>query len=174
MSKIENDVLHKEIDLIQACISRMAHNSFLIKGWAITIVAVVLALAQKAANPVVLCGIMLIPLISFWWLDTFFLWTEKKYRKMYEWVLKNRAEGNDEMLYELDPTRFEDKVDSRRKIMRSVTLCWFYGVPVLIVVGVLAFHLWALSLTLSQDLQIANAHSAKQVEIKSTKQAGTP
>ena len=36
-------IMDKEIDLIQGCISRMAQNSFIIKGWAITLVAVALA-----------------------------------------------------------------------------------------------------------------------------------
>lgn len=42
---MDNDVLHKEIDLIQACITRMASNSFLLKGWAVSIIAVILALS---------------------------------------------------------------------------------------------------------------------------------
>lgn len=72
---MDKDVLHKEIDLIQACITRMAHNSFLLKGWAISIIAVVLALADKAANPALLSSVLLIPLLSFWYLDAFFLRT---------------------------------------------------------------------------------------------------
>lgn len=161
MSKIENDILHKEIDLIQACISRMAHNSFLIKGWTITIVAVVLALAEKTASPSLLCTIMLIPLISFWWLDTFFLRTERMYRKMYEWVLKSRAEGNDEMLYDLNPRRFEAQVDSRFKIMRSGTLRWVYGIPLLIVLGIIGFQLGtkAVAALTKQEKDVSNAES---------------
>ena len=40
-------IMDKEIDLIQGCISRMAQNSFIIKGWAITLVAVALPLQMK-------------------------------------------------------------------------------------------------------------------------------
>lgn len=85
---MDKDILHKEIDLIKACISRMANYSFLLKGWAISIIAVVLALADKAANPALLSTILLIPLVSFWYLDAFFLRTEKMYRKMYTWFWK--------------------------------------------------------------------------------------
>lgn len=140
MSNIDQNVLHKEIDLIQSCISRMANNSFLIKGWAISLIAVVLALGEKYASSIVLCGIMLIPLISFWWLDVFFLRTERMYREMYKWVLVNRAKGNEELLYDLNPRRFAGKVDSRAKIMRSETLGWFYGVPVLIITVIIIFE----------------------------------
>ena len=31
--KISIEEIHKEIDLIQSCITRMAQNSFMIKGW---------------------------------------------------------------------------------------------------------------------------------------------
>ena len=50
-----NKVLLKEIDLIQACINRMAQNSFMIKGWTISLVAVVLALLPESFDLTGLC-----------------------------------------------------------------------------------------------------------------------
>jgi len=141
MGNISNDILHKEIDLIQACIARMAHNSFLIKGWAISIVAIVLVLADKAGTPAIWSSILLIPLISFWYLDAFFLRTERMYRKMYVWVLEKRKNGNDEMLYDLNPKRFKEQVDSRLKVMWSDTLSWFYGIPILMVLAIIGVQI---------------------------------
>ena len=43
-NQIDNEVIHKEIDLIQSIINRMAQNSFMLKGWAITIFVAVIAL----------------------------------------------------------------------------------------------------------------------------------
>src|SRR3989338_1576736 len=103
MEKVDDNILHKEIDLIQSCISRMAHNSFLIKGWALTLITVVLALTEKSIDPIYLCLVIFIPLLSFWYLDAFFLQTEKMYRKMYEWVLQSRPKGELEYLYDLNP-----------------------------------------------------------------------
>jgi len=40
------EILHKEIDLIQGIINRMANNSFLLKGWIISLIAVILALTK--------------------------------------------------------------------------------------------------------------------------------
>ncbi len=140
MNKIDNDVIHKEIDLIQSCITRMAHNSFLLKGWAISIIAVVLVLAEKASNPILLSLILLIPLISFWYLDAFFLRTEKMYRKMYEWVLDKRKNNDFELLYDLNPHRFIDEVDSTSKVMWSKTLRWFYGMPLLTITLIILFQ----------------------------------
>lgn len=90
MKEINQNILHKEIDLIQACISRMAHNSFLLKGWTISLLAVLLALFGDKTKPIFICLVIPIPLFSFWYLDAFFLQTEKMYRKMYEWVLDVR------------------------------------------------------------------------------------
>jgi len=138
---MDKDILHKEIDLIQACITRMANNSFLLKGWAISIIAVVLALADKALDPVLLSSVVLIPLFSFWYLDAFFLRTEGMYRKMYEWVIEKRGAGDTTHLYDLNPDRFSSEVDSTRKTMWSITLRWFYGIPALITCGVIAFRI---------------------------------
>jgi len=134
---MDREVLHKEIDLIQACITRMANNSFLLKGWAISIIAVVLALADKVINPALLSAILLIPLFSFWYLDAFFLRTERMYRKMYEWVLEKRGKNDSAFLYDLNPNRFKDNVDSIGKVMMSTTLKWFYGIPVLLTMVVI-------------------------------------
>ncbi|MFH1504025.1 MAG: hypothetical protein ABIH08_01335 [Candidatus Omnitrophota bacterium] len=139
MAQISNEVLHKEIDLIQACISRMAHNSFLIKGWTISLVAVVLALGDKVANISLLSFILLIPIISFWYLDAFFLHTEKKYRKIYEWVIVERKKGNEEHLYDLNPHRKRgninlDDVGTIRDVMFSITLKPFYLIPIAMVI----------------------------------------
>lgn len=138
----ENNIeaVHKEIDLIQSCINRMAHNSFLIKGWTITIVAVVLALAEKLTDSTYLCFVVLIPIISFWYLDAFFLQTEKMYRKMYEWVLDARKKEDDSYLYDLNLHRFKEHVDSRFKIMRSITLRVFYGIPFFIVLVIIGYQ----------------------------------
>ena len=134
---MDREVLHKEIDLIQACITRMANNSFLLKGRAISIIAVVLALADKAANPALLSTVLLIPLLSFWYLDAFFLRTEKMYRKMYEWVLEKRKNNDSTFLYDLNPNRFKDGVGSIREVMLSITLKCFYGIPVLLTLVVI-------------------------------------
>ena len=138
---MNKEIIHKEIDLIQACISRMANNSFLIKGWCISLIAVILALSKENINPIVLCFIILIPLFSFWYLDAYFLRTERMYRKMYGWVLKKRSKGDSSFLYDLNPLRFEKEVDSKFETMVSETLRWFYGVPTIIVIGILIYQL---------------------------------
>ncbi len=116
------DFLLKEADIIQTIITRMANNSFLIKGWMITIVVITLLL--KGTND--LSWLAWVPLILFWGLDVYFLRRERMYRKMYEWVVKNRL-TDDTNLLDMDTKRFENDVDSFPKTMFSKTLFGLYG-----------------------------------------------
>lgn len=95
-------VLDKEIDLIQSCINRMAQNSFMVKGWLITLVTVVLALLPEKVNTRGVCLIVFLATFCFWYLDAFFLRLERLYRWKYEWVIAKRGE-TDKFCYDLDP-----------------------------------------------------------------------
>ncbi|MGC9004506.1 MAG: hypothetical protein ACP5KZ_07400 [bacterium] len=112
----------KEIEIIQDIIKRMASNSFVIKGW--TIILVVATLLLKGTNYQVL--IAFIPLVVFWFLDAYFLWQERMYRELYNWVISNRLK-TEEYLFDMNAYRFKDRVQSRLRIMFSLTLGWFYG-----------------------------------------------
>lgn len=112
----------KEIEIIQDIIKRMAFNSFMIKGWAITLIVVALLLKGTEYQ----VWIAFIPLLVFWFLDAYFLWQERMYRKLYEWVIGNRMK-TDEHLFDMNAYRFKDTIQSRIRIMFSITLGWFYG-----------------------------------------------
>ena len=128
--EILREYMLKEIDIVQDIIKRMAFNSFMIKGWAITLVVVTLLL--KGAEYQV--WIAFIPLLVFWFLDAYFLWQERMYRKLYEWIIKNRLK-TDEYLFDMNAYRFKDEVQSKLRIMFSITLGWFYGsIAILIII----------------------------------------
>ena len=135
--EILTEELHKEIDLIQDCITRMANNSFLLKGWLVSIVAVILALSPDEFNKLIVFLTVTMVTMTFWYLDAYFLRTEKMYRKMYTWVLEKRCKGDREKQYDLNPHRFAGEVDGIRKVMVSNTLLPFYG----LVIGIIIFTL---------------------------------
>jgi len=116
------EIMLKEIDVIQSIIRRMAFNSFVIKGWTITLVVVTLLL--KGANYQV--WIAFIPLLVFWFLDSYFLQQERLYIKLYEWVIHNRL-NTEKYSLDMNAYRFKDEVQPRFRIMFSITLGWFYG-----------------------------------------------
>ena len=120
--------LLKEIELIQEIIKRMAFNSFMIKGWAVTLVVVTLLV--RGAEKMV--WVAFVPLVVFWFLDAYFLHQERMYRKLYEWVIANRLR-TDEHLLDMNAYRFKGEVPSRLRTMFSLTLIWFYGSMVVLV-----------------------------------------
>jgi len=125
----DKEILHKEIDLIQGIINRMANNSFLLKGWLVSLIAIIIALTKDSiiADESIYFGIILLLLVTaFWYLDAFFLHKERCYRKLYDWVIENRK-NTDDYLYNLNYTRFEKQVSGVLRVMFSRTLFVFYG-----------------------------------------------
>ena len=127
--------IHKEIDLLQSCISRMASNSFLVKGWTMTLLSVLIAMLANKTSLLVIALVVLPITFSFWSLDVFFLKTERLYRLKYEWVIQERKKGNREYLYDLNPYNENMRINSKEetstiKVMFSRTLLLFYGIPI--------------------------------------------
>ena len=63
----------KHLEFIQNAINRMANNSFIIKGWCITLVVALIALLEKENINNNYIPFSFIPLLFFWFLDAFFL-----------------------------------------------------------------------------------------------------
>jgi hypothetical protein len=80
---IHNEDRVKHLEFVQAAISRMASNSFVVKGWSITIVAAFFGLAAKDAKPI-FALLALFPALSFWGLDAHYLRLERLFRKLYD------------------------------------------------------------------------------------------
>ncbi len=138
------NVLEKEIDLIQSCINRMAQNSFVVKGWLITLVTVILALLPEKVDTRGVCIIVLLATLCFWYLDAFFLRLERLYRWKYEWVIANRKETN-KFCYDLNPMNSDmwtllgsgirPKAPSVIRVMFTKSLIPLYGM----IIGVALF-----------------------------------
>lgn len=71
----------------------MASNSFLLKGWTVTLAAALLAVGAKEAEArFPLVG--LLPALGFWWLDAYYLRQERLFRTLYD----HARRASDEML----------------------------------------------------------------------------
>jgi len=144
----------KHLELIQAVVTRQAHNSFALRGWAITLVAAIFVLSAKGANQLYFL-IALIPTITFWGLDAYYLRQERLFLKLYDRVraldpseLENNPFSMDTLPYtfpEFSQTMAEDqsKIASWWSICWSTTIGWLYGsiVITILVVSVIAI-LW--------------------------------
>jgi hypothetical protein len=72
----------KYLEFIQAAISRMAGNSFLIKGWSVALGTALLGFSVKENNWAIAL-VALIPAGSFWALDAYYLALERLFRDLW-------------------------------------------------------------------------------------------
>lgn len=84
----------KHLELVQGVINRMASNSFMLKGWAVTLVAGIFALAGKDTDKLYFL-VSYVPVIVFWGLDAYYLLQERLYRSLYDRVRKTEEENID-------------------------------------------------------------------------------
>jgi len=82
----------KHLEFIQSCISRMGQNSFQMKGWALTVVAALSALfaasiAEGSNGNYWFVFVAIPPTIIFWFLDSYYLQQERKFRGVYKDVV---------------------------------------------------------------------------------------
>lgn len=132
--KIKTKEIHKEIDLIQACIIRMADNCFKLKEIYISLISIALMIMLGQECDALIIGMfLLVVAVVFWGLDAFFLKMETLYRWKYEWIIKNRIAGNIDYLYDLNPHNKNMWLDMAEKnehlliFVFSKTLVPLYG-----------------------------------------------
>lgn len=96
---MSNNVRIKHLELIQAVIGRMANNSFLIKGWTITISLAGFGLFANS-NKTMFLFLVLFSTIIFWILDAYYLREERLFRKLYEEtsIIKNDQKNSSRIL----------------------------------------------------------------------------
>lgn len=117
---MSSDIKIAHLGFIQNIINRMAGNSFLIKGFAITFVTTLYSyLLDKHC-----VQIIFIPIFLFWYLDSYFLYQEKLYRKLYEKVAKNEILSNE---FSLNASICAGEVESFWKVLLwNKTILPFY------------------------------------------------
>lgn len=72
----------KLMEMTQDIIKRMAHNSFMLKGWTVTLVSALFALSKIDANKSFFI-IAYVPILVFWFLDSYYLQLERQFRVFY-------------------------------------------------------------------------------------------
>jgi hypothetical protein len=122
---LEKQIAH--LGFVQGIIARMGTNSFLLKGWSVTLVAALFALSSKDSNRefVVLAYF---PVLLFWLLDAFFLWQENLYRELYENIARDQSLSE----------QFSLSTDSVKAEVRGMPF-WFFSKTIFPFYGLIAF-----------------------------------
>jgi hypothetical protein len=130
------DAKLKHMEFLQSVITRMASNSFLLKGWSVTLAAALFALAAKdtKSNFIVLAYY---PILVFWVLDGYFLSQERLFRALYD---KIRELPEAEIDFSMDTREFYGGRNTWASATLSKTLIVFYGSVVVLMLFV-AFYM---------------------------------
>ena len=135
MSNDNYEVKIRHLEMIQAVINRMANNSFMLKGWAITLVAGVFALSAKDANQIFFL-VAYIPIVLFWFLDSYYLQLERKFKLLYN-TIRNQEEPDFTFSITAPPSCESDKTEYHQSLFSS-TEFWFYFPTAILVAAIIA------------------------------------
>ena len=105
---MEKKISH--LNMIQSIITRMGNNSFALKGWAVGIMIAVYAFAGNSNVKAVIVTLM--PLIVFWFIDTYYLMLERKFRCLYEDV---RIKDEKDIDFSMNPNDVKINLDEVKK-----------------------------------------------------------
>lgn len=130
---MENKLKH--LEMVQSVINRVANNSFMLKGWAVTLVSGIFVLAGKDTDKLYFL-VAYIPVIVFWGLDSYYLLQERLYRGLYE---KVRLSEESEIDFSLRVTKEEFGNEKNKFIscVVSITELWFYFPLALVCTGII-------------------------------------
>ena len=127
----------KHLEFIQGVVNRLSTNSFLLKGWSVILISALFALSVSDSNSAFIF-LAYFPAIVFWGLDGYFLWEEKKFRKLYDHVRELEESKVD---FSMDTTGVKDQAGTWWGATISKTLVPFHGVLIGAIVVVMLIGL---------------------------------
>lgn len=119
------DDQRKHLEFVQAVITRQAGNSFLVKGWALTVASAFYAYAANKDSPwVAVIGLFVAG--TFGYLDAFFLRQERLFRCLYAGAI---SPSSTVPAFSMITTPYKDNDGSRwRDVLTSRPLVAFFGI----------------------------------------------
>jgi hypothetical protein len=137
--------LAKYLEFIQGAITRLASQSFALKGWSVTLGVAIIGLTAKDSQPQ-LAWFALVPTLSFWGLDAYYLALEKQFRELYA-----RALAGGLPTFNMAPEPVTLALWRERLVRCSVF--WIHLPVVLLSLGVSFYGYWRLATPPSQGQQ---------------------
>lgn len=132
----ENSAVQNHINILQNIITRMASNSANSKTWAITIIsAIIVLLIDKSKTNIFY--IVYLPLVMFYFLDSFYLGLERYFRTLYNKFIETVESNN----FDFNTVY---KISGPKKLCKKICLtisgAWsFSTTPFYVILGVLIF-----------------------------------
>ena len=126
----------KHLEMIESVIERMGQNSFALKGWTMTLIVAICAFSA-AGTERKFALVAIAPIIAFWFLDSFYLQKERKYRELYKLV-----KDHDAPPFDMDISKFTGKRLKLVECLFSVTEWLFYLVCI---VAIIVVFIWLIN-----------------------------
>ncbi|MEI6143079.1 MAG: hypothetical protein WCP85_27625 [Mariniphaga sp.] len=127
----------QHLEFLQNIITRMNTNSFQLKGLAITLVTALMAIYASTQN-VIFIFLGMPPTILFWFLDSYYLQQERKFRGVY-----NDVTGLKDIIkirpYEMPIQKYTKKIDkqfSYWNVFLSKPIKWLYLSVIFFLLGI--------------------------------------
>lgn len=126
----------KYLEMIQGIINRLACNSFIIKGWGITVSLAGFGLFVENKNKPVILAVVIFAALIFWILDTYYLKREKLFRKLYDDVAGKQAKSNaSSHLFSMNITKYQQNDICFFSVMFSFPINLIYISLILMAIG---------------------------------------
>ncbi len=127
----------KHLEMVQGVINRVANNSFLLKGWTITIAAALFALYANSGNRDFLI-LALFPSLAFWGLDAYYLRLERCFRELHEDICSSPLEKGDGSVacFSMNVKRYEKSVQGWLRTFFAPSVLFVHGVIVFLILWV--------------------------------------
>ena len=122
------------LQMVQGIVNRLSQNSFLLKGWSVVLVSALFALSASNLK-MFFIYLAYFPALAFWILDGYFLWQERLFRALYDYI---RDLDEDKIDFSMDTSIVKDNVATWIEVIFSKTLLIFHGTVVgAITIGVI-------------------------------------
>ena len=125
----------KHLEFIQNIINRMSNNSFLLKGWSVSVSTAILSLIVGISNPLFVL-IALFSSLSFWGLDAYYLRQERLFRLLYDDLQRSLIDKKTKKvdLFSLSTKKYDSQVPSWFRTLWSKSVFGLHGVVIAVIV----------------------------------------
>ncbi len=144
---INDENVREYLNSIQNVISRLAQNSFRVKTWYPAIFSAVILIGFAYSDSFVkllIYSMLIIILIAFWYLDSYYLREERLFRRLYN---EKVEEYNDETqrgkmkIFEMNVKEISEEEQRTIRIMISISELCFYIPFLIVLIGLLIMQI---------------------------------
>lgn len=120
----------KNLEMIQGIISRMANNSFMLKGWSLTLDIGIFSLNYKTAERSILI-LLYIVIFMFWGLDSYYLKLERQYRCIYNMCLNDEI---DRFNLNIQEKNIEKKISFFQCVFSKTEIIFYFSLGLVLAI----------------------------------------